>query len=379
MRSIRWGTIALLVLALACGVGAVAATSQGRTALTDQQAEAQTRAVFLVNSELFPVLSARRLARPMTYGATWRPTEMAVRSGILTDRRFLRVRIWSPDGTIVYSSDPEIGSVDQAMAPALRQALAGRPTSEITTARFTPAAGTEPAPPEQVYETLMPLRVPDRISPVAVAQIDQSYAAIQDEAARVWDPAQKGSIAGAVFFAGAFVIALWRLGLRKPERVVAAEPGVPKPTPPTPVLAEAESKTTVDPRLREMAGEPDVALLGVRMPELYAIELARRTAQENPHTTVVMVSSYDQDRYRVRSLPDGDEVLIPKTADVDEFVGSMRVMAGFHDEVGFEFRFPLGEEGTGLEEEAPQEPAAEGVEGGEEEEESSGSPDEGSG
>ena len=92
-RRVRWALIALLVLAVGCGAGAVIASARGGTALRAEESDAQHRATFLVNSALFPVLSAKRVAGPMTYGASWRPTELAVRSGILTDQRMVRVRI----------------------------------------------------------------------------------------------------------------------------------------------------------------------------------------------------------------------------------------------------------------------------------------------
>ena len=52
-------------------------------------------------------------------------------------------------GTIVYSSDPEIGHKDPSIVPALGTALAGHTTSSITTARFVSAPGTRPPPPER--------------------------------------------------------------------------------------------------------------------------------------------------------------------------------------------------------------------------------------
>jgi hypothetical protein len=64
-------------------------------------------ATFVGQSILAPVFDGVDLDRPVT-GATYRRAAAAVRKRVLSDGLAVRVKIWRPDGTIVFSDEPKL-------------------------------------------------------------------------------------------------------------------------------------------------------------------------------------------------------------------------------------------------------------------------------
>jgi hypothetical protein len=80
------------------------AASNGRAALSDEQTQAPARAVGYTQTVLFDALDADLLADQIR-GPDYRDLIIEVTGGIMTDVGFARVRIWSPDGTLLFSTE----------------------------------------------------------------------------------------------------------------------------------------------------------------------------------------------------------------------------------------------------------------------------------
>lgn len=212
-----WGGLGV-VLFLFLGLSFILSGS----ALEDAEADAQQRAQSLAASVLFTDLTPDLISGDIL-GPDYRDLLIRVQAGILSDDRVVQVRIWKPDGDLIFST-AQRDAIDEFVAsgnPSLEQAVAGETVSAIVEANVSPRQGLQGAD-EKLYETYVPLQLLDEASVTGVVQIDQRYEAIEDEATRIWRPIQIGLIVPL----GAVAV-LFGISLRAP----AAEPeGGPKPS-----------------------------------------------------------------------------------------------------------------------------------------------------
>jgi hypothetical protein len=213
-----WGGLAFVALVL-LGLTSLLSARAEESAEIDARQRAERAAAAVLLGELSP-----RLASGDIVGAERRDLLEAVRSRILNDDRVARVRIWSTDGELIFSSATRDDASTVIAEDHLQfsQAAGGVPASITVDA-------TETAGP--LHQTFVPLRIPDGVAPYAVAEIDQRYDAIRAEANRIWRPVQIGLVvalgAVAVLFALSFASrrAAGPAGERVPSREV--EEGAP--------------------------------------------------------------------------------------------------------------------------------------------------------
>jgi hypothetical protein len=134
----------------------------GGRAVDDERAASQDRAVRYVDQVLAPRLQSHDLAAPIS-GLDGR-----VRRSILSDTRVSRVRIWSADGTLLFSTDASDrpGSNAGLNDPLLRVAERDGPT---TRSDFSDSGGSDD-PERSLLRTYVPL------GNTAVAEVDQTDA-----------------------------------------------------------------------------------------------------------------------------------------------------------------------------------------------------------
>ncbi|MEO8476746.1 MAG: hypothetical protein ABI572_06805 [Actinomycetota bacterium] len=197
-----WSGLVVLALLLL-----VVARQQEQAALTRQIDEAQRRAVLYANTVLYNALRAPTVATPLT-GATYRDLFTDIQGQIFTDTRVARVRLWSSDGVLLFSTDDrdKIGELRVDADPAIMAADGGEVSSRLTTAPFTKATTGDPGTLTELFQTFVPLRVPDRVAVLGSVQIDQFYAALRSDAAGPWKTAQ--AIFGAMALI-AVLLAAW--------------------------------------------------------------------------------------------------------------------------------------------------------------------------
>src|SRR2546430_10662768 len=102
-RLIRRLAVGSLVAFLATGLGVAALMA--RTLRSQAQSEATLRARTVAVNVIAPLLVPVDLERPVT-GQRYQDLVALVRSRVLSDGRVVRVKVWRPDGTIVFSDDP---------------------------------------------------------------------------------------------------------------------------------------------------------------------------------------------------------------------------------------------------------------------------------
>lgn len=105
---------------------------------------------------------------------------------------------------------------------------------------------------------------------------------------------------------------LMRQGLR---RILEDEPGFQ-------VVAEASSGLEAVELAR--LHKPDIAVVDVAMPELNGIEATSQILKESPHTGVLMLSMYADERYVVRAIKAGARGYLLKNSAGEELIEAIR-------------------------------------------------------
>jgi DNA-binding NarL/FixJ family response regulator len=72
---------------------------------------------------------------------------------------------------------------------------------------------------------------------------------------------------------------------------------------------------------------PDVVLMDIRMPELDGLEAARRVLADDPSCRVVMLTTFDLDRYVYAALAAGASGFLLKDVTPEHLVASVRLVA----------------------------------------------------
>lgn len=153
------------VMAFAAIGGLAFAIIYGSDALERERANAQGRAVQYVEEELGPRLVSSDLDGPIT-GQSAVSLEAAVERTILADERLTRVRIWSADGPLLFSTDQadrpgsNAGLNDQLLRRVAREGVLTRSGISDT--------GGEDDPERSLVRTYVPLEAG------AIAEIDQT-------------------------------------------------------------------------------------------------------------------------------------------------------------------------------------------------------------
>src|SRR4029079_8543348 len=76
------------------------------------------------------------------------------------------------------------------------------------------------------------------------------------------------------------------------------------------------------------AGPPDVVLLDIAMPQRDGLDILKALKSEFPRLPVLMLSTYPDRQYAVRSLKLGAAGYLNKSADSEQMIGAIRRVAG---------------------------------------------------
>ena len=161
-------------------VGAVGMVLMIRYARERAERAGAFHAAFVASAVLGPALSGLDLSRPITGDDAARIREL-VRERILADGRDVRVKVWRFDGTIVFSDASNlVGKRFPEEAEDLAEVVAGHPEmgiSDLDAAEYVAERGLA----DKLLFAYVPLRIEPRGPIVAVAEIYQDYAAIQED------------------------------------------------------------------------------------------------------------------------------------------------------------------------------------------------------
>jgi signal transduction histidine kinase len=137
-------------------------------------------ATFVGQSVLGPLFADVNLRRPVT-GDGYRRAAAAVRTRVLSDGLAVRVKVWRPDGTIVFSDEPKlVGKRFPDEASELAEVAEGHLEMGVSDLddeenEFERSLG------DKLFYTYLPLRTRPDGPVVAVAEIYQDYSFIQGE------------------------------------------------------------------------------------------------------------------------------------------------------------------------------------------------------
>ena len=94
------------------------------------------------------------------------------------------------------------------------------------------------------------------------------------------------------------------------------------------VIGEASNGREALALMENGVGEPDVALLDIRMPEMDGLEAARRIRQSHPAVGIVMLTAYDDRQFVVEAVRAGAKGYVLKARDADHLIQTIRLVAG---------------------------------------------------
>jgi hypothetical protein len=199
-----WAGVALVAL-----LGLVYAITTSDRAMGDERAVSQARAVRYVEQVIDPPLESRGLVEPILGPSA---LEGSVRRSILSDPRVSRVRIWSGEGVLLFSTDQSDrpGSDAGLLDPLLGEAVREGP---ITRSDLSDSGGSDD-PERSLLRTYVP------VGPTGVAEIDQTDAGTVGPVRTAWFRYQ-------VLAAGVLLLLLVMIGLSLREPIEPINAGVP--------------------------------------------------------------------------------------------------------------------------------------------------------
>ena len=94
------------------------------------------------------------------------------------------------------------------------------------------------------------------------------------------------------------------------------------------VVGEASNGREVLGMMENGAGEPDIVLLDIRMPEMDGLETARKIKQRHPKIGVIMLTAYDDRQFVVEAVRAGARGYVLKARDAEHLIQTVRLVAG---------------------------------------------------
>jgi DNA-binding NarL/FixJ family response regulator len=94
------------------------------------------------------------------------------------------------------------------------------------------------------------------------------------------------------------------------------------------VVGEASNGAEALALMSDGAGDADVVLLDIRMPEMDGLETARRIHENHPRVGVVMLTAYDDRQFVVEAVRAGARGYVLKARDAEHLVQTVRLVAG---------------------------------------------------
>jgi signal transduction histidine kinase len=181
----RFAVTSFLVFGM-IGVG-VAALRAGDLRKRSEEA-ATVRAELIAEGIVAPLLEPSDLDGPVR-GSRYEELDRAIHEFAMEDAGVERVKIWTADGEIVFSNDPEQVGLRPELEEDLEEAFDGEVASEISDLD-EPENASERKLADQLFETYVPIALggnagSDDVD--AVIEIYQDYSAIQTEIDRLHD------------------------------------------------------------------------------------------------------------------------------------------------------------------------------------------------
>jgi signal transduction histidine kinase len=182
----RFAVTSLLVFVL---IGFVIATTRERDLRARSEEGAAVRAELIAEGVVAPLLRRTDLDAPIR-GSRYEQLDRAIHGFAMDHAGIERIKIWAPDGTVLFSNDRSQVGLTPEPEEDLLEAFDGEVSSEISNLD-EPENVSERRLAEQLFETYDPVRVDgagDASDVDAVIEVYQDYSSIQDEIDRLDDP-----------------------------------------------------------------------------------------------------------------------------------------------------------------------------------------------
>jgi hypothetical protein len=206
--------VVLLALVVVAGALTAGTIVQRDRALEKAYEDAQGRAELYAATTVSSALVASDFAGPI---GEPRLTQFLgeIEEGVLTDPAVARVRLWAPDGTLLFSTDraDEVGEVveEPAIQVAMRRGTGTRGNVEPVS---TGTDRSDPTP-TALLQTFAPLTLGGMTEPGAVVEIEQFASALEDRADDPWGVLQLGATVATALLAVLAFVALIRGSRRR--------------------------------------------------------------------------------------------------------------------------------------------------------------------
>lgn len=174
-------------LTVGCLLGVFFARQGQTRALGDQVSAAQTQTRHIADTVLFNnlghVAMTTRIPSPL-----YRDIYVALQSQVFTDATVARVRVWTPDGILQYSTHErdQVGLLQTQDKTLIDQAMKGQSVSAKVLTKFNAASTGNDQTPTNLLEVFVPLHVPDWISITGVVEVDYYYDNFVQAAHQPW-------------------------------------------------------------------------------------------------------------------------------------------------------------------------------------------------
>ena len=178
-----------IVLSVVCLVAVLVARQQQQQGLQRKVDAAQERAVRYTHNVLGPRLDARRVGEPIERSG-YDNLLADVEHDLFNDQRVVRVRVWRPDGLLVFTTDDAASiGVESSDDADLASALHGTLVSDVRNEPVATDPSTNPVPMD-LYATFIPLRASEKADVHGVVEIDNDYRLMLDATSQPWNQMQ---------------------------------------------------------------------------------------------------------------------------------------------------------------------------------------------
>jgi hypothetical protein len=205
----------LILLVVLAGALVAMSIIQRDRALQQQYEDAQRRAELYAVTVFRSALGPGDVATPLE-GSRHDSLVAEVRAFVLTDPTVARVRLWSPDGTLLFSTDRADGPGDTSQDPSIENAAGGSVESRLAVEALSPPPAVEAdrrATP--LFQTFAPLRVRGSAGVFGAVEVEQFATALQERADDPWWVVQAAASGVTALLALIAAISI-AIGMRRP-------------------------------------------------------------------------------------------------------------------------------------------------------------------
>jgi hypothetical protein len=214
----------LLALVVVAGTLTAGAILQRDRALEQAYQDAERRAELYANTVVSRALVSSDLEGPILEP---RRTQLAgeIREDVLSDPSVARVRLWAPDGILLFSTDPADAPGEVSHDPVIDLALARGAWSRPAVESVSPRSGEADPEPTPLFQTFTPAQLRGATEAGAVTEIEQYASELEERADDPWGMMQLGATVATALLALLALVSVIRGSRRRGARSARARKG----------------------------------------------------------------------------------------------------------------------------------------------------------